>query len=231
MNFSPPEFQKNSYSCPFCNAYAQQSWSSLHYFAGGEQKNGHVSRALCNACKRASIWAHNISGTLTTGKMIYPAALYAPSPHPDTPEDIAQIFEEARAVFSISPKASAALLRLALEKLVYQLAGQHGSINDAIKSLVKKGLPERVQKAMDVLRVTGNKALHAGTIDLTDDQKVANSLFAVFNLIVEDQITKVKQVNLLFEMLPEDEKQKIEKRDAHAVQIGVKPAAAAAKAS
>jgi hypothetical protein len=230
MTFSPPEFRKVSFNCPFCNAYAQQSWYSMYHYEGG-QTPSYIERAVCNVCKGTSIWLNHTKKGVETGQMVYPQISPVPAPHQDTPEDIGQIFEEARAVFSISPKASAALLRLALEKLVYQLAGQHGTINDAIKTLVKKGLPERVQKAMDVLRVTGNKALHAGTIDLTDDQQVASSLFAVFNLIVDDQITKVKQVDSLFEMLPDDEKQKIEKRDAHAVQIGAKTAATAAKLS
>jgi Surface-adhesin protein E len=49
---------------------------------------------------------------------------------------------------------------------------------------VKNGLPETVQKSLDVVRVTGNNAVHPGQMDAADVNAAA-SLFALVNVIVE----------------------------------------------
>jgi hypothetical protein len=58
----------------------------------------------------------------------------------------------------------------------------------------KNGLDGRIQKALDVVRVIGNKAVHPGQIDLRDDKATASKFFALVNLIVEATITSPKHV-------------------------------------
>jgi len=53
--------------------------------------------------------------------MIHPRKLTAPIPHSDMPDDVKEIYEEARNISDISPRAAAALLRVALEKLTFHL--------------------------------------------------------------------------------------------------------------
>ena len=49
-------------------------------------------------------------------------------------------------------------------------------INADIAALVQDGLTERVQKALDTVRVIGNKAVHPGTLDFRDEPAIAGAL-------------------------------------------------------
>jgi hypothetical protein len=89
------------------------------------------------------------------------------------------------------------------------------NINDDIKSLVSKGLSALVQKALDYCRVVGNNAVHPGEIVINDTPDVAMKLFSMINFIVEDRITKPKEIEALYNELPEDSRKQIESRDSH----------------
>ena len=92
--------------------------------------------------------------------------------------------------------------------------GEKGeNINDDIASLVKRGLDVDIQRALDVVRVIGNSAVHPGTIDLKDDKATAVRLFELVNIIVERQIATPKRIAALFDGLPQSSKTAIKKRD------------------
>ncbi len=74
-------------------------------------------------------------------------------------------------------------------------------------------MPVKIQKALDTVRVTGNEAVHPGILDLRDDQETAQNLFKLINFIAEKMISEPKEVEKLFDNLPEDKKEAIEKRD------------------
>ncbi len=130
------------------------------------------------------------------------------------PKEIITEYNEARSIFGRSPRASSALLRLAVQKLVAVLGEKGDNINQDIKSLVAKGLPIQVQQALDYCRVVGNNAVHPGEINLNDSPEIAQNLFNMINFIVEDRITRPKQVQGLYDLLPEGAKKAVEKRDA-----------------
>lgn len=75
------------------------------------------------------------------------------------------------------------------------------------------GLPEKVQKSLDIVRVTGNHAVHPGQID-TDDPEVAGKLFVLINVITEYMISMPNKVEQMYSELPEKDKDNIEKRDS-----------------
>jgi hypothetical protein len=125
-------------------------------------------------------------------------------------------YEEARSVVQVSPRGAVALLRLAVQKLMVALGQPGKNINADIGALVSEGLPKRVQQALDTLRVTGNNAVHPGQIDLTDNRDTAVALFGLMNYIVEQQITQAKELDAIYEALPESSLSQIEKRDAEA---------------
>ena len=77
--------------------------------------------------------------------------------------------------------------------------GEKGeNINVDIKSLVSKGLLAQMQQAFDYCRVVGNNAVHPGEINLNDSPEMGQSLFSMINFIVEDRITRSKQISELY---------------------------------
>ncbi|KQN73048.1 hypothetical protein ASF04_07910 [Duganella sp. Leaf61] len=128
------------------------------------------------------------------------------------PPEIQVDYKEAAAIYTKSPRGAAALLRLAVQKLMVQLGKPGKNINDDIAALVADGLPKLVQQALDVVRVTGNNAVHPGKLD-ADDTQVAQQLFPLVNLIVEYRISMPARVQELYDALPAGALNGIDKRD------------------
>jgi hypothetical protein len=147
--------------------------------------------------------------------MIFPPASSAPVPSDDMPKEVREDFNEARQIVDDSPKAAAALLRLAMEKLVQDLTGNEDqSLYNGIGELVKEGrIDERIQKALDAVRVTGNDYVHAGEIYSPDDRETALRLFELVNVIVELTITREKMIEEAYNEIPENKMNGIEQRD------------------
>ena len=161
----------------------------------------------CYSCDAISIWLHD--------KILYPPSRYEIEPNADLNEDIRADFDEARAVLDLSPRSAAALLRLCVQKICKQLGLPGKDINEDIGTLVAGGLDTRVQKALDLVRVVGNNAVHPGTLDLKDDRETAAKLFVLVNRIADDMISHPKQLDALYdEKLSEGQKKQIAKRDA-----------------
>ena len=135
-------------------------------------------------------------------------------PSDDMPDDVKAHFNEARSVYNLSPKAAAALLRLAIQHLSVDLGGSGKDLNADIAKLVQNGLPLKIQQALDVVRVIGNNAVHPGLISIDDNPDIVTKLFKLVNIIVDDMITQPEQVKKLFGDLPDTSKEQIAKRDA-----------------
>jgi len=201
-DYVAPELTKNAYNCPHCGAYAQQQWQELAAW------NIRVWASRCVKCAKPTIWY--------VKRMVFPSKGTAPHPHGSLPEGIMSDYEEARGILAKSPRGAAALLRLCIQKLCDHLGEKGKSINDAIGSLVKKGLDPDMQKALDIVRVIGNEAVHPGQIDLNDNPTIATRLFEVVNYICEQMIARPKKLEELYAELPESKIEGIEKRDGAA---------------
>ena len=145
--------------------------------------------------------------------MIFPRKTTVALPNPDLHDDIKSDYLEASSVLADSPRAAAALLRLALQKLCKQLGEKGQSINDDIKSLVAKGLNPLVQKSLDALRITGNNAVHPGEINLTEDPSRVVKLFELINFIANKMITEPKEIGGFYSQLPEGALDAVKRRD------------------
>jgi hypothetical protein len=213
-DYVQPEFLENGFNCPHCEAFSQQEWESLD--SDSEFK---FQKALCGRCNKISLWRYQPGGQYweyDSVSMIYPAVLTAPLPADDMPKKVMEIYEEARSISSLSPRSTAALLRVALEKLTEHLGESKGKLNTRIGNLKKQGLPEDVIKSLDIVRVTANEGgSHAGEIDLSnkDNSEIVDKLFFLVNFIVEKTITDQKNIKELFKGLPKNKKEGIKNRD------------------
>lgn len=217
MTHEAPTFQGTAFNCPHCGAYAHMDWYPLAY-NDGRWCRSDAFIAICSHCPTPSIWWGTTAGDspighFIDGRMLYPAAVTAPMPHPEMPADVMADYEEARNVAQQSPKAAAALLRLCVQKLCVYLGEPGKNINADIGALVKKGLPEQIQQALDVVRVVGNSAVHPGLISADDVAGVCGSLFALVNYIVEDRIARPAKVKSLYEGIPQSLRDAIATRD------------------
>jgi hypothetical protein len=165
-----------------------------------------VSMSMCHSCDAFSVWIKD--------KLAWPSYSIEIEPHPDIPGDIKDDFIEAAEIVEKSPRGSAALSRLMVQKLMSHLGGEGKDINANIASLVKKGLEPEIQMALDIVRVTGNNAVHPGELALKEDVGTARALLQLINLVVERRIATQKRIEEMFGNLPQGALEAIEKRDA-----------------
>lgn len=212
-----PKFLLDGFHCPNCKAWTQQEWYFMRHetYWQPNQKTGRISKfyiakCLKPSCGKISIWT---SENEVSGSMVYPGETTAPLPIEQMPNDVKEIFEEARQIFEKSPRAAAGLLRLSIQILVPHLGENEKNLNQAIGNLVKKDLPEIIQQALDSLRVIGNNAVHPGQIDVNDDRDTALSLFLILNTIIDRTIVQEKRISEIYEKLPSSAKEQIKQRD------------------
>lgn len=238
IKYTSPSIHKRTFNCPHCNVLTQQNWFAVYAqsmpknkvpidprLSGYPGKDQTIPRPFfrtveevpvkcgvdniwfsqCYHCNNISLWIYN--------RLFYPQHGKAPPVNSDTPEDIRQDYEEASSILDLSPRGAAALIRLCIQKLCKELGQSGKNINDDIGALVKGGLDPRVQQALDFVRLIGNEAVHPGQIDLRDDRATAETLFKLFNLIVEKTISEPKHIAEVYGSLPPDKLSAIEKRD------------------
>ncbi len=216
--YSPPEYRSDGFNCPYCSAYAKQTW---WYIIPTEDKscsrqiikaisitqNVYVEVSFCSRCQQPTFWLSDPD----MPKIMYPATRTSPPANDDLDDSIKKIYNEAADIANKSPRAACALLRLAIQMLLEQL-GEKGHINEGIKNLVQKGLAPQIQQALDIVRVTGNHAVHPGQIDFDDTTNV-QTLFGLINIISDALITRPKQIEEMFNGLPENDRRAITNRD------------------
>ena len=216
-----------AFQCPVCSGFSSHLWNYEPININGDYNESikFIIIAQCQACNQFSIWITNeipitYSPTLTLNKsdtsltLIFPNVTEGiPKPNNDMPDDVKEIYIEAGEVLNISPRASAALSRLAIEKLVDHLNAQGKDLNTQIGNLVSKGMPIEIQQMLDSVRVIGNNAVHPGQIDIKDNKELALSLLNFINLIVDNRITQPKKILDIYNLLPESYRNSIERRD------------------
>lgn len=212
-----PAAKSPAFICPHCNAFAQQEWLTL-VALNPRSPNAYsilpnslqsIRLSACVSCHKAALWVQD--------RMVHPAPMTHEPPRPDMPDDVKALFDEARQVASASPRSAMALLRLCVETLCKKHLGCDGdNLNDDIAKLVRDGLPSEVQKTLDIIRVTGNDAVHpAGRLDAADNATSVDALFRILNLIIDRMISGPQAAESLYQALPESKRSAIEKRDGN----------------
>jgi Domain of unknown function (DUF4145) len=207
----PPSFKAGAFHCIFCLVYTNHVWRNLKEGVAATESRIWVS--TCRNCLEETYWIADALHSWNA-RMIYPADTSgAPAPHIDLPDDARHDYMEAASILGRSPRGAGALLRLALQKLMPHLGEKDKDLNDAIASLVKRGLDPGVQQALDALRVIGNNAVHPLELDLRDDTETVGALFGLINYIVEQRISHPKKLDALYQGLPEGARAAIARRD------------------
>ena len=207
-----PEKAQNKDTCPHCNTLSQMQCDKHHFDSDKYRTRMNellISNVLtihkCQCCGKKILWIDDT--------YIYPD-IVSEEANPDMPNSVKQLYNEAALISNKSPRAACALLRLAVDKLCLELGETDRDINKNIGALVKRGLSQDVQQALDIVRVVGNKAVHPGQIAFdVDDYATATMLMHLLNMIVTRMISEPNEINCLYQGLPESVKKSIENRD------------------
>lgn len=230
-----PGVGKDGFECPHCGRVAHQVWAPLQEVeliqrrvaeeappkvlgasgglsaaSGGDRGRlvmQHVfpwQYANCARCGRPSVWRGEV--------MVYPQAMVGGVPHSDMPDGVRALYMEAAAVAAVSTRAGAAFARVTVERLLKHLFPDTDSrLEHLIAEAKRQGVSSSVGRMLDVVRVTGNGAVHVddqpGDLvvlvldDLQGPELVAKLLQAV-NDLVDDLITKPRQAAELSALIP-----------------------------
>lgn len=146
-----------------------------------------------------------------------------PSPSKYMPDDVRNMYEEAASVFSLSPRSSAALIRLTLETLLKKHLvndGKEYSLNIMI-GMSNSQQPELVTEFMDMIRKSGNEEVHPKYEqlehewgDITKDTNKEEVLY-LFNYInsICDLLGVANKMQSDYDALPDSQKQAIKNRN------------------
>lgn len=221
-----PKLNEDKYNCPHCGTYCPQYHYGLRRMVfdltpsintreydpeirigdGGEMLLTKTKFAMttCAECEDFTLWVEE--------EMVYPVVTSLPKPLQDMPEEVKKLYIEAANVYPISAKSASALLRLAIELLLKQL-GEKGSLNDKIKSLVSKGVSQKIKQGLDAVRWYGNNGIHPGEINLEERREDIIFLFYLLNIIVQELITDGKEAEKFYQRLPSKFLESVAKRD------------------
>lgn len=205
----PPVFKQRQYHCPHCNVFAKQDFFHLPHKLYSEGLS-EIWRSRCVHCEKDCYWHDNHA---VHGQLIIPSSYGTPPPNEFMPDDVRADYMEAASILALSARGAAALLRLAVQKLMKHLGMPGENINADIKALVAAGLPDMVQQALDYCRVVGNNAVHPGELSLEDTPDMAWTMFEMINTIVQIRIAAPKQLEQLYAQLPQGARDAIAKRD------------------
>jgi len=152
------------------------------------ESNNRLTIAFCHHCGGFTLWLGDA--------MIYPRGGEAPPPHKEMPPRIRELYEEARGVLPASPRASAALLRVALEGLLEEAGYRQQRLADRLEKAREDGkLSARTYKVAETLRYAGNAAVHYEPWKINpsqgeEDREMIHRLFVFINDITEELIAK-----------------------------------------
>ena len=159
----------------------------------------HLYISECYNCQKVAIWRFE--------KMIFPKSAKIPK-NQDMPDNVKSIYDEANDILDLSPRAATALIRLALQELLIFLGKKGNHLATDINQLINEGKISSVaQDALNIVRLAGNNAVHPREIDDSDNKDVAEKLFGLLNFIVDETITRPKQIETLKQGFSEKNKE------------------------
>jgi hypothetical protein len=130
------------------------------------------------------------------------------------PPQIRKLYEEARGVLPASPRASATLLRVALEGLLEEAGYRQERLADRLEKAREDGkLSAGTYKLAEVLRYAGNVAAHyePWKIDPSqgeEDREMVRKLFEFVNEVTDELVAKPRRLEEMARKLNEKVRKK-----------------------
>ena len=128
--YKAPGYFLHEFNCPHCHVRAEQHREQLIFALAGppadpgtyQYVDFYVSVCSYSRCRKLALWDSR------SRLMLDPEPLEGPEPHPDLSPEIQADYREAQAILGRSPRGAAALLRLAIQKLVivFRVESQQG---------------------------------------------------------------------------------------------------------
>jgi len=147
--------------CPHCLVSVNESWRALE---SRSDSDGSFQLHLmdCPACHRLILKLMRVVGNEWVTTLIYPRATARTPVALEVPVLFASDYREACAVFSDSPKASAALSRRCLQNVIHEhFRVKERDLSTEIDKLIGQHvLGSELEKAIDSIRNYGNFAAH-----------------------------------------------------------------------
>jgi len=131
---------------------------SLVTSSGGDSVYIYSSKCPNNNCKKPIVTATIGSDGKVSVRLVHPFNIVRTVPS-EVPKHIADDFNEAAAVLSVSEKASAALSRRCLQNLLTDKGHKQKDLHKQIGAAIKV-LPTEIAENLDAIRNIGNFAAH-----------------------------------------------------------------------
>jgi hypothetical protein len=160
--------------CPHCRQYCHFPPTPQIEIGREGPNHWHALPKNCPACGKFILIIRCLD-IRTTHVLLsfeaWPKGTSRNSAPPEVPDSIAQSYNESCALLSISPTASAALSRRALQNLLRDVVGvKHGDLFGEIQEVLdSKKLPSGLADNIDAVRVIGNFAAHPMKCKTTGD--------------------------------------------------------------
>lgn len=221
-----PKLNDKSFKCLCCHITTTHSWNDhvvalssehINYLEGsnhhekanvikyvrGESHINHIVLddvyvTICDHCHKPTIWL-NDNQTL---KPVLPSDNQYPSASDKMPQKVKDLYNQAGSIADKSPRAANAMLRSAIEELMYIIMKTQGDLNDMIDRAYNKNIiTTHIKKSLHSIRLLGNNALHPNQIRIEDDVDT-NDIFNIINHIVDvtihhqEVIENIENINI-----------------------------------
>lgn len=207
----------SGFQCPYCNmimslsssTFSEQTPSFTYPYISSWKGNGipsddstvKISFYKCPNCGEYTITANGIGLAVSdVDVLIRPisSAIHFPQ---YIPKSIRQDYEEACAIVSLSPKASATLSRRCLQGMIRDFWGIKGKNLYEEISALKNQIPADLWSSIDALRELGNIGAHMEkdtNIIVDIDPNEANSLIQLIELLLKEWYINREERQKLF---------------------------------
>lgn len=176
--YYPPTYKASAFNCPFCDAYAEQTWYDLYTknlfgFESLKKLGIEIELCHCDNCEKFSIWYNS--------KMIYPDFSGIEPPH-NEPNinlsiDVQNDYLEAASILNKSPRGASTVLQSALRKLINQLNKKENGLKN-----------DKVKQALDAIKTISDDVINSDELykpDAYNNREKVKNLFKLFNYVAE----------------------------------------------